>query len=374
MRGSLRKPVHRLTLVLAVAGALGGDAPAAPPVEVALRNDPRTMSDAPLPVEAAPARRPSRRAQRRALRRGTVEPAPPAARPAAATPAPTPAIVPVVPVAEPAVEERGTVAHRDLPYGSGEHARQRFDMLIPDGCAGGGLPLVVWIHGPDWRGGSKADCPLGWLVEEGYAVASIDYRPTDVAVYPAQFDDCRAALATLVADAATWGVDPARICVAGRGAGGHLAALVAFEPPANGPVRTTDSMATEPPAPAAAALVGAPVQLAALGPAHDRAGSAASRLVGGPLPEFREAALRASPLSHVSADDPPTLILHGRHDDTVPPEQATLLGQALAGVGVEHTLVMLDEPSLSRGSPGGVALVEFLDRTLGPGAARKPEQ
>lgn len=359
MRGSLLKTVWLLALALATMAVPGSDA-AAEPVEVAWRNDPRTMADAPLPVEPAPTRRPSRRAQRRALRRGPVEQAPPPIAAAAGK------------AAESAAHPRGVIAHRDRPYGSGEHPRQRFDMLLPDGC-GGELPLVIWIHGPDWRGGSKADCPLAWIVDDGYAVASIDYRTTDVAAFPAQLDDCRVALATIVADAATWGIDPARICVAGSGAGGHLAALLAYAP-ADRHVRTAATDAADPAAPAAVAVMGAPVQLASLGPGHDRAGSAASRLVGGPLPEFREAAQRASPLSYVSADDPPTLILHGRHDDTVPADQATLLGQSLTRAGVEHAVVMLDEPSLSRASPGGIALVEFLDRTLGAGIARRPEQ
>lgn len=368
MRGSRLKRVCRFTLAVAVAGALAGDALAGPPVEVALRNDPRTMADSPLPVEAAPVRRPSRRAQRRALRRAAVEQAPQAAAPQRP---PAPPAADRVTIAEPPARERGVIAHRDLPYSSDGQPRQRFDIFLPEGCSGGGLPLVVWIHGPDWRGGSRADCPLAWLVDEGYAVASIGYRTTDVAAFPAQLDDCRSALAMIVAEAATWGVDPARICVAGSGAGGHLAALVAYATPEDGPVRTTSSEAAEPGAPAAAALVGAPVQLATLGPAHDRSGSAASRLIGGPLPEFREAALRASPLAHVSADDPPTLILHDRRDAAVPAEQATLLEQALAGVGVEHTLVVLDDAALTRAAPGGIALLEFLDRTLGPGVARR---
>lgn len=371
MQRSRLKRIGQLAIAAAVAGAPACDAPAAPPVEIALRNDPRTMSDSPLPVEPAPARRPSRRAQRRALRRGGLE---------QAVPSTTQPLPPALPAAEPATitsppdGPRGVIAHRDLPYASDAHARQRFDIFLPEGCSGGGLPLVVWIHGPDWRGGSRADCPLTWLVDEGYAVASLGYRTTDLAAFPAQLDDCQAALALIVAEADTWGVDPARICVAGSGAGGHLAALVAYATPPEQAVRTTSSDATDPEPPAAAALVGAPVQLATLGPTHDRPGSPASRLIGGPLPEFREAALRASPLAHVSADDPPTLILHARGDAVVPPEQSTLLGQALAGVGVEHTLVVLDDDTLSRGTPGGIALLEFLDRTLGPGIARRTDE
>jgi acetyl esterase/lipase len=268
--------------------------------------------------------------------------------------------------------------HRDQPYGSGGHPRQRFDLHLPDGCSGGSLPLVVWIHGPDWKSGSKADCPIVWLAGEGYAVASIGYRTSDVAVFPAQIDDCRMAIEGLAADASTWGIDPARICVAGSGAGGHLAALVAFTQPEPGLVRhTAEGSDGNVSIPAAVALIGAPVSLTTLGPPHDRAGSPASRLVGGPLPEFREAAQRASPLVHVSADDPPVLIVHEATDTVVPVDQASLLDKALHAVGVDSTLVILDDstgrPSLAAGSPAAIALVDFLDRVIGPGIKRPHE-
>ena len=364
-------------------------------VQLAWQNDPRAVSDASLPVEPMPERRPSRREQRRNLRRGLPEPTATGGRERAATPRPAPlgrsgepgvqsapprstpgmvglAADPVIGLADPIGNDR-VLVHRDQPYGSDGHQQQRFDLHLPDGCSGSGLPLVVWIHGPDWKSGSKADCPIIWLAGEGYAVASIGYRTSDVAVFPAQLDDCRAAIDSLVADASTWGIDPTRVCVAGTAAGGHLAALVAFAPVGAGRIRET---AAEPhaggaTAPAAVVIVGAPVSLTTLGPAHDRAGSPASRLVGGPVPEFREAAQRASPLAHVSADDPPTLIVHAIADAAVPAEQAALLEKTLTSAGVDTTLLVLGDPaaqaSLAAGSPAAIALVEFLDRVIGPG-------
>jgi acetyl esterase/lipase len=362
-------------------------------LRLAWQNDPRAVSDGAIPVEPTPnpERRPTRREQRRNFRRGIQEPAPPAMRDRAAEPrpraadggheefgmpAPAPLIdppaeaIPGIPVA--AASSRNVV-HRDQPYGSGGHPRRRFDLHIPDGCSGGQLPLVVWIHGPDWKSGSKADCPISWLAGEGYAVASVDYRPSDVAVFPAQLDDCRAALDDLVAEASTWGVDPERICVAGTAAGGHLAALVALQPAAAGPIRETSTERHAGGHAAALAIVGAPVSLTTLGPAHDRAGSPASRLVGGPLPELREAAQRASPLAHVSADDPPVLIVHGLADEAVPVGQAEVFEKTLTAAGVDCTLVVLDDvaaPSLAAGSPAAIALIEFLDRVIGPGIRR----
>jgi len=122
---------------------------------------------------------------------------------------------------------------------------------------------------------------------------------------------------------------------------------------------------------AAVCVIGGPVHLTTLGGGHDRAGSAASRLVGGPLPELRELAQDASPLLHVSTDDPPTIVIHGTRDTSVPVEQSRRLHAALRAAGVESSLVLLEEagaePSLAAGSPAGETLRRFLDRVLGPG-------
>lgn len=348
-------------------------------VQLAWRGDPRATADAPFQAEAAPARRPSRRAQRRAANRRrmpfddlNIGVAPPETAPDAGMdvvdvitsrlPAPGLRVESTLesPFAPPAaVAPQGEIlVHRDQPSLPTADARQRFDMFLPAGCAGGGMPLVVWIHGDTWRDGSRADCPVRWLADEGYAVASIGYRLTDSATFPAQLDDCRAALDEIRRTAEVWGIDRERIAVVGAGAGGHLAALVGLAGPGEGRV-------------AAMCAVAAPTHLTSLGPDHDRTSSPASLLVGGPLAEFREAAQRASPLSYVSADDPPCLVIHGDRDESIPAAQSVSLDAALRAAGVDSTLVILERtghrPALDRASPAGRALVEFLDRTLGPG-------
>lgn len=343
-------------------------------VELAWRNDPRPAADAQVPVEPPPSRRTTRRAQRRGQRRIEVE-TPPARATAASPPAvaiPTPE-VPPPPI--PLVVERPspdrTVVHDGQPYGT--DPRQRFDLHLPAGCSGGGLPLVVWIHGPDWRTGGRDECPVVWLTEQGFAVATIDYRTSDDAVFPAQLDDCRAAIHAICSEATTWGIDPARICVAGSGGGGQLAALVAFAAPDQPPIRAASTDESDEDV-AAVALFDAPTHLPSLGAAHDRAGSAESRLVGGPLPEFREVAQKASPLVHVSADDPPTLIVQGSRGDGVALDQGERLDAALRAAGVDSSLVVLDAKAATltprQGTAAGGAFVEFLDRALGPAAAR----
>jgi len=371
-----------LLLALAVVG--GGTTASAmerewATVELAWRGDPRATADAPFEAEAAPARRPSRRAQRRAAARRRmpfddlpVGVAPPSAVPESGLHLPdsimsrTPAVPLHVdstlesPFGTPAGDapRSAMLVHRDQPSLPTADARQRFDIYLPAGCSSGGMPLVIWIHGDTWRDGSRADCPVRWLAEEGYAVASIGYRLTDSATFPAQLDDCRAALDEIRRTAEVWGIDRERIAVVGSGGGGHLAALLGLSGPADARV-------------AAVCAVAAPTHLTSLGPEHDRPSSPASLLVGGPLAEFREAAQRASPLSYVSADDPPCLVIHGDRDASIPTAQSVALDAALRAAGVDSTLVVLEgtahRPALDRSTPAGRALLEFLDRTLGPG-------
>lgn len=365
-------------LAAAVAAMLGGGPEAAArrpgefPVQLAWRDDPRPSADVPAGVAPSPERRPSRRALRRSVRRAPpgddaragAAPLPsrsPTAEPPAAIPSETTADAAAAGVA---AEAGGAISHRDQPYSPAGHARQRFDIHLPAACAGEGLPLIVWIHGDDWASGSKADCPVTWLVNHGYAVASVGYRTSAEAAFPAQLDDCRAGLEAILRDAELWGVDRRRTCVAGRGAGGHLAALVGFSPAADADDETTV------PDVAAVCAIAAPAHLTSLGGEHDRGSSPASRLVGGPLPEFREAALAASPLVHVSPDDPPTLVLHGTADDVVPVDQARLLSRTLEAAGVDTAAVMLaagHRIPLGADSPAGRELLAFLGRVLGPG-------
>lgn len=403
------RPPYRLIVLAAIALLVGlattcfaGDRDWSG-TELAWRDDPRPAADAPAGVEVPTGRRLSRRAQRRITRQREpldelpvrvapreaaapfgFETADPTQTPARQTQAPvSPDGATTAPLHADAtlaspfrVSTAGVTPHRDQPYGaeaasSPRHARQRFDIYLPAGCSAGGMPLVVWIHGDSWRDGSKSDCPVTWLAQEGYAVASIGYRPSDAAAHPAQLDDCRAALAEIERNAEVWGIDRDRVAVVGSGAGGHLAALVGLVPAE--PPTTADGL--DPPRVAAVCAVGAPSDLLTLGPEQDRPGSAASRLVGGPLPEFREAARRASPLAHVSADDPPILVLHGAADAAVPPRQAATFHAALEAAGVDSTLLMLPDAGhtlpLDRSTAGGRALLEFLDRVLGPGLRPK---
>ena len=321
--------------------------------DASFANDPRPPADAPFAADAEPQQRLSRRARRAARRR------------TAASDHGADADMQSGRGRPPAIPHEAIV-HRNRPYGESSLPCQCFDIHLPEGCSGE-VPLLVWIQGTSWQSGPQEDCPVAWLVQRGYAVASVGYRLATEATFPAQIDDCLAALDTLERDAELWGIDRDRVCVAGIGAGGHLAALAGL----------WNRSATERPLPrvAAVAAFAAPTHLTTLGPRHDRATSPASLLVGGPLPEFREAAQQASPLTHVAAGGPPVLLVHGRRDAVVPPDQSIRFDAALKAAGIDSRLVLLSgadhDLPLDAASPAGVALVDFLDRTLGT-AGREP--
>jgi len=114
-------------------------------------------------------------------------------------------------------------AHRNLEYVVNGHDRHKLDIFLPK--SGTNWPLIVWIHGGAWLGGSKEKCPALRFVRDGYAVASINYRLSQHAVFPAQLMDCKAAIRWLRTHSKQFGYDRSRIGVWGASAGWHLAAL-----------------------------------------------------------------------------------------------------------------------------------------------------
>lgn len=126
----------------------------------------------------------------------------------------------------PALGGRGAVTIlRDLPYVPAGHERQKLDLYLPT-PTNGPLPVIIWIHGGAWRAGSKEQCRAARFSQRGYAVASLNYRLSQHAVFPAQIEDCQAAVRWLRANAAKCRLDPERFGAWGSSAGGHLVALL----------------------------------------------------------------------------------------------------------------------------------------------------
>ncbi|MEI6666836.1 MAG: alpha/beta hydrolase [Acidobacteriota bacterium] len=231
-------------------------------------------------------------------------------------------------------------AHRDLPYLDGGGPRQQLDLYLPDRPAR--APLVVWLHGGEFRRGDKRDHVPMWLLDAGYAVASVNYRLSGEAVFPTQLEDCRAAVRWLRARAAVYRIDPARIAVWGESAGGHLAALVGTTAAAPG----FDAGGTPGISSAVLAVVDffGPTDFLQMDAhrrpgdlAHDAPDSPESLVIGGPIQAHPEAVARANPITYVSPGAPPFLIVHGDADPLVPHHQSQLLADALRTCGVPVT-------------------------------------
>jgi acetyl esterase/lipase len=266
----------------------------------------------------------------------------------------------------------GVKVERDLEFARVGEVPLLLD-LYRDETSSEPLPLVVWIHGGGWVGGDKANNAMGVpLAGQGYVVASINYRLSKAAPFPAQIEDCRAAIRWLRAHAARYGIDPKRVGVWGSSAGGHLVALLGTA----GDATRWDTVGGDADQSARVQAVCdfyGPANLdVAKMPGKGRGPeSPVGRLLGGPVDERKELARQASPVTHVSADDPPFLIFHGEQDETVPIEQSEMLAEALLKAGVEVRFVRVknaghgfrpdSEPS---GAQIRAMVAEFFDKHL----------
>lgn len=237
----------------------------------------------------------------------------------------------------------GVKAYRDVVYHTVDGYRpQIVDIYVPAGK--GPHPLVLYIHGGGWRGGhtrhsgALADFPkvLASLAAEGFTVASLEYRLSSEAQFPAQLQDSNAALRFLRANAAKYRIDPARVGVWGGSAGGHLTALTALT------CRDTKLD----PASASDGCVQAAVtwygvfDFAGMNATPD-GNAAGSKLLGCTGPCSPEANQRVSPVAYIDAKDPPFLLIHGTTDKVVPASQSRIGEAALrrAGVPVESIYI-----------------------------------
>ena len=168
-------------------------------------------------------------------------------------------------------------------------------------------------------------------------MASINYRLSQHALFPAQIEDCKAAIRWLRANAAKYNLDPDHIGVWGVSAGGHLVALLGT----TGGVKEFEgkggNLDQSSRVQASSTGAGRP-DLATMGKLADKPDTVVARLIGGPAQENKEKARKASPITYVGKDAAPFLIMHGDKDDLVPLAQSEVLAEALKKAGVEVKL------------------------------------
>jgi len=236
------------------------------------------------------------------------------------------------------------------PAGSNGH---KLDLYIPAGATGS-LPVVIWTGGSAWRsdGGKNSAGPIAaQLNPAGYAVAGVSIRSSSQVKFPGQLHDIKAAIRWLRANAAQYHLDPARIAIMGDSSGGWTTAMAAVTgdvPELEGTVGSSGqssvvqaAVAFYPPTNFLAMDAWALRKCGAGAFCHDAADSPESMLVGCAIQTCPEKVKAASPLSYISAADPPILILHGDSDPLVPHNQGEQLYMALNKACKDAILITL---------------------------------
>jgi len=256
-----------------------------------------------------------------------------------------------------------------LVYATASGTELKLDLYLPPEPPARPVPLLIWIHGGGWFEGGRGFCPLAPLAREGFAVASLSYRLSGQAKFPAQIEDVKAAVRWLRAHAAEHGYDAARMGGCGESAGGLLAALMgtAQSVPEWGDRPEAVSSAVQAvvalcpatdltaddaeQADVPALLQSGDPQQVALGKLIRSRQVVVEAALGGPLGEHRELARAMSPLAHVTPDDPPFFLVHGDNDRLVPLSQSVALQEALRRVGVKVELVVVPGAGHGFGRP-----------------------
>ncbi len=266
------------------------------------------------------------------------------------------------------------VVTRDIEYVPGGHQRQKLDLYLPERADGAEtnepLPLIIWVHGGAWLGGSKDRTRATRFLSKGYAVASINYRLSQHAIFPAQIQDCKAAVRRLRAGAEEYGIDPTRFAVWGSSAGGHLVALLGTAGDVN-EFDVGENLDVSSRVQAVCDFFG-PTDFTKMSSFwstmdHDSPTSPESKLVGGAIQDNKDKCRAANPITYVTKDDPPFLICHGDKDPLVPHNQSEILNEALKQAGVEVTFHTVKGGGHGFGGPEIDRLVEqFFDKHLKP--------
>ena len=234
-------------------------------------------------------------------------------------------------------------SHRNIEYAAPDGHSLTLDVFSPEEQLQP-APVIVFVHGGGWKNGDKksGEKNAAWLVADGFAVVSINYRLTDVAQWPAQINDCYEAVRWVRRNAAKYNFDPDHVAAWGTSAGGHLVALM-------GTRACPDSEEVSSRVQAVCDWFG-PSELLTMPPnnvgdgrtVEDVANSNGAKLLGTTVKEVPKLARDASALNNVSIDDCPFLIMHGSEDPGVPLSQSQKLHDMLTAQGVASTLHIVE--------------------------------
>ncbi len=246
---------------------------------------------------------------------------------------------------------KGTVIHGNVPYNNDTLKKHLLDIYLPADAKGkvpsGGVPLVVFIHGGGWIGNDKyADMgympsTVNAMLDNGFAVASIDYRFAQNAVFPGILQDCNKAVSFLYDNATKYNLDKSRIALMGFSAGGHLASLMGTSH--NNEVANLYFPNSYRPFKYKAVVdFYGPTDLVLL-PGNEDIKSPEAILIGAKPLERPDLAKAASPITYIDKSDPPFIIFHGEKDNIVSNKQSKLFSAWLTHFGVKNELTIVKD-------------------------------
>ena len=231
----------------------------------------------------------------------------------------------------------------DISYAETDKPSQRLDLLLPARCnTEKPLPVIVYIHGGGWKGGTKEqgrNAVAPFVASGDYAGVSVEYRLSGEAIWPAQIEDCKAAIRWIKAHAKENNLDPEKIGVWGASAGGHLVAMLGVAGDVKELEGTLGKHLDQSSRIACVADYFGPTNLLTMGDfpstlPHNAPNSPESELIGGAIQENKDKAKAASPITYVTSDDAPTFIAHGTADPLVPYNQTETFAVALKQANV----------------------------------------
>src|SRR3954454_13396241 len=246
---------------------------------------------------------------------------------------------------------QGTVTYSNIPYANDTLKKHLLDIYLPPNTKSN-TPLIVWIHGGAWMLNDKyAD--MGYMkntikgfIDSGYALASIDYRYSTQAVFPAQIKDCNEAVEFLYQHAAQYKLDKNRIALIGFSAGAHLASLLGLSN--NNDVKEFYSNGNKPHFKIKCVLdFYGPSDFIMLASNPDTSANnmrnPVSILLGAMAVDHPDIAKRASPVTYIDKNDPPFIIVQGEKDESVPNTQSKILSAWLTLAGVKNQLIIVPD-------------------------------
>lgn len=237
----------------------------------------------------------------------------------------------------------GTIVDENIPYADDTLKKHLLDIYFPP-VKKLSYPLIVWIHGGAWKLNDKyADMSymtntLKLFIDKGFAVASIDYRYSTTAKFPAQIQDCNQAIEYLYEHGFQYNIDASRIALIGFSAGGHFANLVALSNNNNVKEFYPMGKKTQFKINVVFDFYG-PTDLLTLKGNDDINPENPIKLLLGALPKDNpNLAKKASPISYIDKNDPPFLIIQGEKDDSVNPDQSINFSKLLTKAGIKNEL------------------------------------